>query len=330
MLEVLECGSAASIQDGGRFGYRRFGVSTAGAMDRRALALCNTLVGNKFDAAAIEIPLTKATFRVIGGPILIAACGPGTSFSVSGLSVDKNSSIIANSGDTIHVGAPKNGVYSYIAVAGGIQTNLSLDSRSTHRRSGIGCNVLSPGEKLPCKDYMSKDVFILEKKFENFFDQRLRVLPGPQEHFFDSEAWSNFLSSYYVVTAQSDRMGQKLAGEPIRSSKGYDILSEGVVPGSIQVSGDQKMVILGRDCQTTGGYPKIATVISADLDRLAQIPFGDKVGFRLVSIEDAVNAAFDFASWLNSLRSEIKKIIINTKNLLSINLIGGVTTGDEE
>ena len=115
-LEIIQCSPGMSVQDAGRSGYRRFGVSTAGAMDRRSLALANILVGNQADAAALELPLSGATFHILGGPVLVAACGPGTTLAVSGQPVPAHTSVLAVGGDTVTVGAPREGVYSYLAV----------------------------------------------------------------------------------------------------------------------------------------------------------------------------------------------------------------------
>jgi biotin-dependent carboxylase-like uncharacterized protein len=328
-LEIIHCGPGASVQDAGRFGYRRFGVSTAGAMDRRALALANALVGNPPDAAAVELPLSGAAFRVTGGPVLVAACGPGTTLAFAGRPVPDNTSVQAVDGDTVAVGPPRDGVYSYLAVAGGIQTPPVLGSHSCHRRSGIGGDVLSPGDRLPCAGGAAETVLLFPDGIGYGNGEAIRIVPGPQIDFFEQAEWTRFLSTPYRISPRSDRMGMRLDGPVLRSAKGHDIVSEGVVPGSVQVPGDGKPIVLGRDCQTTGGYPKIATVISADLDRLAQIPFGCEVRFRVVSEADAIDAARRSAVWCNALRAHAKPVSEVSADLLSHNLIGGVTKGDD-
>ena len=328
-LEITQCGPGVSVQDTGRYGYRRFGMSTAGAMDQRSLALANALVGNPLEAAAVELPLSGAAFRVIGCSVVVAACGPGTTLAVSGEPVSEHTSVQAFDGDTIAIGPPKYGVYSYLAVAGGIQTISVLESRSCHRRSGTGGDVLSPGDRLPCLERTSDKSLCFLGKINSDCGEPIRIVAGPQVDMFEEEARSHLLSARYRINPRSDRMGIRLDGPALRCPQGHDIVSEGVAPGSIQVPGDGNPIVLGRDCQTTGGYPKIATVISADLDRLAQIPIGSEVRFSLVSVGEAIDAAHYSAHWRNSLTAAVQSVSDPSLNLLSYNLIGGVTNGDD-
>lgn len=328
-LEITQCGPGVSVQDCGRYGFRRFGVSTSGAMDLKALALANTLVGNPPDGAAIELPLSGAAFRVVGGPALVATCGPGTTLAVSGQPIPENTSVVALDGDIIAVGPPRDSVYSYLAVAGGIQTKPVLGSRSFHRRSGIGGCVLSPGDRLPCIGGAADTPLYFPQGIRYDRGDAIGIVPGPQIEYFEDAAWSRLLSERYWISPRSDRMGLRLEGPTLRSAKGHDIVSEGVVSGSIQVPGDGNPIVLGRDCQTTGGYPKIATVISAHLDQLAQIPFGRDVRFFEVSEADAIVAARRSHNWRNSLEAAVRPVGSSSPDLLSLNLIGGVTKGDD-
>lgn len=328
-LEIIQCGPGASVQDAGRYGYRRFGVSTAGAMDRRALALANALVGNPPGGAAVELPLAGAVFRVFGDPVLVAACGPGTTLTLSGRVVPEHTSVLAVDGDNITVGPPREGVYTYVAVAGGIRTAPVLGSRSCHRRSGIGGDVLSPGDRLACAGGCADMPLCIAAGIRYDESDAIRIVPGPQDDFFGQEVWARLLAANYRISARSDRMGLRLEGPAVRSEQGHDIVSEGVALGSIQVPGDGKPIVLGRDCQTTGGYPKIATVISTDLDRLVQIPAGRDVRFRAVSVGDAIDAARDTARWIDTLPDVVQPVSGALPNLLSHNLIGGVTRGDD-
>ena len=218
-LVITECGPGASVQDTGRFGYRNLGVSTAGAMDRRTLAQANTLVGNSPDTAAIEIPLLGAAFRVSGGPILVAADGPGTTLTVSGYPVPVQSSIKVANGDTVRVGPPQKGVYSYLAVSGGIQSIPVLGSRSFHRRSGIGGNILSPGDQLPCLKSADDTALFFPEGISHGSDDSFRILPGPQVNMFDAIAWSRLVSERYQINPRSDRMGLRLDGPSLEDFK---------------------------------------------------------------------------------------------------------------
>lgn len=328
-LEIVQCGPGVSVQDAGRYGFRRFGVSTAGAMDRRALALANTLAGNPPDAAALELPLAGAEFRVVGGPILLAAHGPGTTLAVSGRAVSEQSSVRLADGDVVMIGPPREGVYGYVAVAGGILTRPVLGSRSCHRRSGIGGDVLSPGDRLPCGGGSGNAPLSFPEGAMHDSGGAVRIVPGPQADYFEEATWLRLLSSSYRISPRSDRMGLRLEGPVLQSSMGHDIVSEGVVSGSVQVPGDGSPIVLGRDCQTTGGYPKIATVISADLDRLAQVPMGRDVRFRMVSAGDAIDAARRSAFWRSSLKLAAEPVSDSLPDLLTHNLIGGITKGDD-
>lgn len=327
-LDIVQCGPGASVQDVGRLGYRRLGVSSAGAMDRRTLALANALVGNAPGAAGVELALAGATFTVSGGPLLVAACGPGTTMTLSGSLASENTSAMAMDGETIKVGPARDGMYAYLAVAGGIRTPPVLGSRSFHRRSGIGGDLLSPGDRLPCVAGRADTPMRVETGIRGT-DDAIRIVPGPQDAFFAPDVWATFLSERYSISARSDRMGLRLDGPALRSARGHDITSEGVAPGSIQVPGDGNPIVLGRDCQTTGGYPKIATVISADLDRLAQIPIGQELRFRVVSVDAAIEAARAAARWIDGLQTAARPVGHTLPNLLAHNLIGGVTRGDD-
>ena len=325
-LEVIHCLPGASVQDAGRFGFRRFGVSTAGAMDRNSLALANALVGNPWDAAAIELSLAGASFLVCNASALVAICGPGSVLAISGRMVPDCTSALAEAGDTITVGPPRDGVYSYMAVAGEIDANAVLGSRSFHSRTGIGGSALAPGDRLECRTLDRPPMcFPGSVKSDTL---PVRVVPGPQCEAF-GDVWPRFLSSPYRISPRSDRMGLRLEGPGLRSSQGHDILSEGVVTGSIQVPGDLMPIVLGRDCQTTGGYPKIATVISADFDRLAQMQPGREVWFEGVSEQEAFDAARLAAEWRDTLRRAMLPAKNPIQNLHQHNLIDGVTRGDE-
>jgi biotin-dependent carboxylase-like uncharacterized protein len=328
-LEVIRCGPGASVQDAGRLGHRRLGVSTAGAMDRRALALANALVGNAPDAAAVEVPLARASFRVNAPRLLVAVCGPGATLAIDGQAQPDLCSAIASHGQILTVGAPRNGVYNYLAVAGGIRSPVVLGSRACHRRSGIGLPPLEAGDPLPCDpvaDGTAPQRFAGDWLPEN---GPVRVIPGPQDAHFGADAWERLCSDAFRIDPSSDRMGLRLDGPRLVANGGHDIVSDGVVPGSIQVPGDGRPIVLGRDCQTTGGYPKIATVISADLDRLLQIPPGAPVRFAVVSRPEAVALARKAAAWQRGLSAGIARVDAVCPSHLSQNLISGVTRGDD-
>ena len=249
-----------------------------------------------------------------------------STLEISGRTVSEYTSALAIEGDTITVGPPRDGVYSYLAVAGEIDAEAVLGSRSFHSRTGIGGSALAPGDRLECRT-LDRPPMCFSGSFKSDTSP-IGVFPGPQCEAFDG-VWSQFLSSPYRISSRSDRMGQRLEGPGLRSSRGHDILSEGVVTGSIQVPGDLMPIVLGRDCQTTGGYPKIATVISADFDRLAQMQPGQEFRFGEVSEQEAFNAAHRAAQWrIGNLRT-MRPAETALSGLHQHNLIGGVTRGDE-
>lgn len=327
-LLLVSGGPGISVQDRGRFGLRRYGVSTAGAMDFQALAAANALVGNPADTAAIEIALTRAAFRVSGGPVLVAAFGAGAALWLGSSPVAPATSALAGDGKILTIGPATEGLYSYLAIAGGVQGPEDLGSRSYHRRSGIGGPPLTLGAALTCLPAPAGAQPCCLSGLPILQPGPIRVLPGPQIGSFSQDTADGLIAATYRLSARSDRMALRLEGPPVVAREGHDIVSDGVVPGSIQIPGDGQPLILMRDCQTTGGYPKIATVITADLDRLAQIRPGQEIRFRQVTLDEARTAATETAAAVATLRSCVIPAADPLKALFSANLIGGVTTGD--
>lgn len=317
-LVVDRCGPGASVQDGGRVGWRRHGVSGAGAMDRLALAVANALVGNAPDAAAVELTLAGARFRVESGPVLVAASGPGVTLRVDDRALPPGLS--AEARDTVEVSAIRGGVHGYLAVAGGVDVPPEMGSRSVHLRSGIGGAMLAPGARLPVVGGALTPQAL--DRLPEHAAGPIRFLPGPQDDWFGPEVLDLLAGSEWQVDARSDRMGRFLSGPQLAPRAG-SMVSDGVLPGSIQVPPAGQPIILMRDCQTTGGYPKIATVISADLDRLAQLPAGAR--FRLMPVDRAaaVAAAQALARTMAALAPRPAGGL-DSARLLSVNLIGGV------
>jgi biotin-dependent carboxylase-like uncharacterized protein len=324
-LRVEACGPGTTVQDTGRTGWRRFGVATAGAMDRDALALANTLVGNPPAAAAVELALAGARFRVEGAALLLAVAGPGVALAIDGRAVAPGTSARAEPGSAVSVGPVRGGVYACLAVGGGFALAPQMGSLSMHRRSGVGGRALVPGDRLPCHGGAT----VPRRLMRPLPPQAgpIRVMAGPQRDHFTDAAWATLLSAAFRIDARSDRMGCRLDGPVLAHAAGYNIVSDGVVPGSIQVPGDGRPIVLMRDAQTTGGYPKIAAVIGADLDRLAQTPPGAAVRFA------AVDRAAAVAAWRDRLaaRAALATAVValpaepmSAAALLGANLIDGV------
>lgn len=331
-LVVKNCGLMTSLQDWGRIGYQRFGVSPSGAMDRRCLAMANALVGNAPDTAAIEFTNLGGSFTCEGGELRLALAGAGCTANVNDAPVEPNTTIVLNEGDTLQVGHARTGTFAYLAVAGGFLIEPQLGSLSFHPRSSLGGlngAPLKAGDRLPCKpDAQNRAPMHLP--FDPLEESGpIRVMMGPQDDYFTEDAICTFLSAEFTVSPQADRMGFQLNGPQLEHAKGFNIVSDGIVDGHIQVPGSGLPIVLMRDRQTAGGYPKIATIISADLSRFAQMRPGSPVRFRAVSRDEAVVAARQMKEWIAALPSALVplRFDLTTEHLLSTNLIGGMVDG---
>lgn len=326
-LHVIECGPGTTVQDRGRLGFRRFGVPTAGFMDRTSAALANALVGNDPDRACVEFQVSGGRFAVMGGPFAVALAGPGCALGIGNRRVPENSSALAKPGDIISVGPVRSGVYAYLAVGGGFELPSAMGSLSVHLRSGIGGAALTCGDLLPVGSQHRGELLMAPPRATD--TGPIRVVAGPQEERFAPGTLDLLCGEPFTVAADSDRMAYRLAGPLLEHAGGADIVSDGVLAGSIQVPGDGRPAILLRDCQTTGGYPKIATAISADLDRLAQTAPGGTLRFASVGLDEAVAAAREAHLRLCGLPATLKPAIHepSTDTLLSVNLIDGATDG---
>lgn len=286
LLTILRAGPLMSVQDDGRYGFRARGVSTSGAMDRDAHAIANALVGNDADAAAIEFALTGGAFTADRNT-LIAVTGGSCQVEIAGRRISTWESHLLKSGETLTVGALRGAVWGYIAMSGGIAIPKMLGSRSTHLRTAVGGlngKALSAGDILPLGDSEKRAPRTLGTPYLRGHGP-ISIMPGPQDDYFDEDAWKTFLRQPYRTTTARDRMAMVLDGPVLQAFKGHDIVSDATVVGSIQVPGSGKPIVLTADGQTTGGYPKIATVASFDLARLAQLPAGQQFLFRALSAD---------------------------------------------
>lgn len=336
-LRVRAAGPATTIQDLGRFGWQRFGMPTAGAMDRVALQIANRLVGNPPDEACIEFLLQGGTFEVEADSLRFAVAGAEAALTVDGTPVAGWRSHRVRRGQVIQVGSSTSGLYAYLAVAGGFDVPSVLGSRSTHLRSAVGGldgRALAAGDLLPLRaaTAASGPERLLPHDERPRPNHSIRVVLGPQDDYFTAAGIETLLGSEYEVLLQSDRMGIRLAGPAIEHAKGFNIISDGIAPGSIQVPGTGQPILLMADRQSTGGYPKIATAISADLPAVAQSAPGTRLRFVAVSVADAQAARRSQEAWLATLPDRMVPARevgeIDPEALLSTNLISGVTAGD--
>lgn len=289
-LLAVSPGPYVTIQDAGRFGWRRFGVATAGAMDLISLAFANALVGNPLDSAALEFAHVGGAWEIVAESCRIAITGGDFAIACDGASLASWESHVLRRGQRFMIAGAPDAVWGYLAVAGGFDVMPRLGSRATHLRSRIGgmdgC-LVTAGDALP----------LLATRAPNEQERRaceprrprwpLRVVLGPQADFFDQDVIEAFLGATYRVTHRSDRMGTWLEGPRVAHAHGYNVLSDGLVPGCIQIPGAGQPVVLLMDCQTIGGYPKLATIITADLSRFVQTKPGGQVRFTAIDIEAA-------------------------------------------
>ena len=326
-FRIIECGPGTTLQDRGRFGYRRFGVSTSGTMDPETAALANALTGNPPGTACVEFQMAGGRLVVEGGSMIIALSGPGSALRVAGNIVADGRSVAVRAGEIIEVGPVSRGVFAYLAVGGGFDLPATMGSLSVHRRSGIGGRPLAAGDILPAAGPGCGTLSHIHPSEP--CSEPIRFVAGPQDDHFSSDALALLTGSTFAVRPDSDRMAYRLSGPTLSHRGDGNVVSDGVLAGSIQVPGDGVPTILMRDCQTTGGYPKIATVISADIGRMAQIPPGNSVRFASVTLEEAVAAARLAASRLQGRLEKIRPEASQptTDSLLRANLVGGVTAG---
>lgn len=292
-IRVLKAGMLTTVQDLGRTGYQSQGFSVAGAMDVRALKIANLLLDNPENEAVIEFTLIGPTLEFTSATI-IAITGGDFGPTINGEPAPMYTAIYMNKGDILKFGSAKTGSRGYIAFSSYLSIPVVMGSRCTNLKSGIGG---FKGRKLQVDDLI---LFRIKRRYLPYFLSRkltpddyskeaeeLRVVLGPQDYKFTKQGIETFLSEEYTVTSDFDRMGCRLDGPYIASKEGSDIISDGIALGSVQVPSHGKPIILLMDRQTTGGYAKIATVISVDIPKIAQRKTDHKIRFKAITVEEA-------------------------------------------
>jgi biotin-dependent carboxylase-like uncharacterized protein len=286
VIRIAAAGVRSTVQDRGRFGHLRAGVPPAGAADPFALAAANALVGNADDAAGIEIVGTPFTF----------ACDDARVIAVTGRDVSVATrtrlpgwtSVFARAGQTVTVHSGERTRFAYLAVSGGIATTPLLGARATYLPSGLGA-ALRAGDALPLGDADAGSSAAGERIDPTIYDGRVRAMGGPHEDRFEPDTRERFFSETFAVEPASDRQGVRLGGVPIAPLPG-ELLSCGIVAGAVQVPRGGAPIVMLADHQTTGGYPIIATVIAADLGKIAQSSPGEALRFYRVDRDEAREA----------------------------------------
>lgn len=300
--QIEQPGFFTTVQDGGRAGYQQYGMPVAGAMDLESYELGQRLVGNPMNLGALECTVMGPTFTVVE-PCVVAFTGALMGPMVNDVPVAMNEAIRLQTGDVVSSTFSTNGVRMYIAVRGGFNVPVINGSVATHVKSKLGGyggsrlqkgHVLILGDERIAATGLNRAVlpdYTVPLQYETPMARRakqaIRIVLGPQADRFTEESYAIMTSEPYEITAASDRMGYRLVGAKLNHIDGADIISDGAVFGSIQVPADGQPIILMADRQTTGGYTKIATVITPDLPILAQMGPGETVKFEIVTVAEA-------------------------------------------
>jgi KipI family sensor histidine kinase inhibitor len=311
-ITVLRPGIFTTIQDSGRWGYQHLGVSVSGAMDGLSHRAANAAVGNSRDAATLEATLAGPEVR-IEEDTTIAIAGADLQPTVDGSEVRSQTPVRCRAGSLLQFGARRAGARAYIAFEGGVSVPPVLGSRATHVLSGLGGTggrALKAGDRIPLGVVRAATRAAPASRQVGSGSvpargggARLRVLPGPQVDHFAEDALDALQRSRYTVSPQSDRMGYRLGGGgPLTRASAADMISDVTFPGGIQVPPSNDPILLMADRQTTGGYPQIAIVITADIPLAAQLAPGDWVEFQLCSRADAISALISQEARLLALR----------------------------
>ena len=312
-LQLIDPGLLTTVQDRGRYGYQRYGVPVSGAMDVFALRVANLLVGNDEDAAALEMTVLGPRIRFLTS-VSIAVTGGDLDPYVDDEPLPMWRSAVAPEGSVLTFQGARDGVRSYLAVSGGIDVPIVMGSRSTYLKGAIGG---LEGRALRAADVLrtmpaEADAELVDRALPHGFvvpayghQHEIRVVLGPQDKAFTADGIATFLGSEYSVSINSDRMGYRLEGPSIEHASRADLVSDGTPLGAVQVPGDGSPIILLADRGTTGGYTKIATVISADVDRLAQAMPSDTVRFKSVTVEEGQSISRRSEAVLAAIRGEV-------------------------
>lgn len=309
---VVDSGMLTTIQDGGRLGYQKYGISQSGVMDLYSYMISNLLLDNDKNAAVLEATLIGPTLRFECSQI-IAITGADMGATLNGESIQMWETINVKTGDELKLRTANNGLRTYIAFSGGIKSDIALGSRSTYIKGSIGGiagRALKKGDVLPViSTKKSNIVTSFDKRLsDKYYNSNvIRFIYGPQDDYFDLDQLSVITKDEYTVTNDCDRMGIRFDGATIKSRLSSDIISDGISFGSIQIPSHGHPIVMMADRQTTGGYVKIGTVIKSDLGLLAQKKPGDKILFKAVTVE---NAQSDYRNMCDSIITGVKRMDI--------------------
>ncbi len=291
MLTIIRAGISTSIQDAGRNGWRQYGISCCGALDNPAMQTANLLVGNSPDEAVLEITLGQFTAE-FGRDGWLALTGAGCQAKLDGVPLWTGWRTAVKKGQRLTLSMPQRGMRSYLAVNGGFSLSPQLGSKSTDLKAGfggLGGRKLQDGDRLLLGE-ATRDFRRSAGVRQLLWGNRVRALPGPEYHEFSADSREALWRTAWQLNPQSNRMGYRLQGRRLQRESDREILSHGLVPGVVQVPAGGQPIVLLADAQTTGGYPRIACVIEADLYHLAQLRLGEPIHFVHCTLEEARQA----------------------------------------
>ena len=328
-LSIEQAGPAMSIQDRGRPGFRALGLTLGGAADAVALAEGAALLGQSRDCAVIEMAGSGGTFKA-DTDLRIALTGADMGAAIDGEAVAWNASHLLPAGAKLTIGGARNGTYGYLHVGGGFDTPQVMGSRSSHLACGIG-GLLETGEVLPIGVDKGHEVGMTLPAIDRFGGGDIRVVASMQTSAFSDAVIDRFVTTTFRRDSRANRMGVRMDfdGDGFATAEQLSIVSEVVVPGDIQVSGDGAPYVLLYECQTTGGYPRIGSVLPCDLPRVAQAQAGAPITFTFVEMEEAVALQSRHQKEIKALPSQVTPLVrdpARIRDLLSFQFISGAVS----
>ncbi|WP_299620067.1 urea amidolyase [uncultured Tateyamaria sp.] len=331
-LVVHQVGPGVAVQDMGRPGFLAKGLTRGGAADLRAVYEGAALLRQSADLAVLEMVGTGGTFEA-KEPLRIALTGAAMTVAVDGETVAWNASHMMPAGAKLVIGPSRDGTYGYLHVGGGFDTDAVLGARATHQSVGLG-DLVSAGMILPVGPDKGRDVGMTLARDPRFSGGDLRIVPSMQTEDFEPTIRDRFEETAFRRDPRANRQGVRLDsdGDGFSNPKQLSIVSEVIVPGDIQITGDGTPFVLMAECQTTGGYPRIGTVLPCDLPRVAQAPAGAPLRFTFVSLAEgaAIQARAD--ADLRRMGQSVTPLVRDPhdiKDLLSYQLVGGVVSATD-
>lgn len=320
-IRVTSRGMQTTVQDKGRTGFQRYGFSVSGAMDQTAFKLANLIVGNDLDEAVLEMTLLGSSF-IFTEETVIAITGADCQPVLNGRAIDTYRAYVVNKGDEVKTGPMVEGIFSYIAFAGGLDIPKVMDSYSTSTRFSIGGfdgRALEEGDYLESKATDISFKRMAGRRVQSLTESRssgpvnIRVIPSSEQPALTNVIRDSFYTQKYTISSKSDRMGYRLEGKRIKMDEQISVISEGTVWGDIQIPPDGQPIILMADRQTTGGYPVIGTVCSVDRSKLVQCSPGTEIQFTKINEEEAQTLFIKQKNWFKQQQERLNDLAFQSK-----------------